>query len=257
MKICILTDASAIFSQATFTGHHHVKVISMAIQKVPTLMLVPPTREDILREFALLGLIYDHILVAVMSNALNPIAEIATQASMQYGGRAKVSVLDTQNTGAGLGLIVELAAQEVQAGKSIHEIEERIRAAIPHIYSLFCIPDFLHLAQTGYLSKSQANVGEMIGLLPIFMLEDGHLKPLEKVRTQRNLIESFQEFMSEYDNPKHIAIIKGPLNRLRIRPLRQYINELFPEMPFKEHMLNTPLTALFGNQAVGLVIADY
>jgi DegV family protein with EDD domain len=257
MKICILTDTTAIFSQATFTGHHLVKVIAMGIQTVPTVKLIPPTLDDFLREYAMLGRSYDHILVAVMSNVLNPIAEVATLAAIQHGGRASITVVETQNIGAGLGLIVELAAQEIQAGKSVSEIEQQIRAAIPHIYSLFCIPDFSHMAQIGYLSKSQANVGELIGLFPIFMLEEGRLSPLEKVRTQRHLIESFQEFISEYDNPGHIALLKGPLNRLRTRPLRQYVNELFPEMPYKEHTLNAPLTALFGNQAVGLVIADY
>jgi DegV family protein with EDD domain len=257
MKTCILTDSTAIFSQATFTGHYLVKVIPLGIQTTPTIKLIPPSLDDFIHEYEMLGRNYDHILVVVMSTALNPIAEVATQATLQHGGRISVTVMDTQNTGAGLGLIVELAAKEAQAGKSVQEIEQLIRAAIPHVYSLFCIPSFTHLAETGYLSKSQAKVGEMLGLFPIFMLEEGCLSPLEKVRTQRHLIESFQEFVEEYDNPKHISLLKGQLNRMRTRPFRQYVNELFPGTPFSEHALNAPLAVLFGSQATGLVIADY
>jgi DegV family protein with EDD domain len=255
-KICILTDSSATFNRMTFTGHDHVNVMQLDIQSKLSPKLVPPTVEDFIQEYSTWGRNFDHVLVVVMSGGLNPIAEVASEAVAQYGGRALVTVVDSLNTGAGLGLLVEMAAQAAASGQSAQEVERLLRASIPHIYTLFCIPGLDHLAAVGYLSKAQAMVGEMLGLYPIFVLEEGHLSPLEKVRTQRHLIESFQEFMEEFESPRQITLMKGQQNHLRTRPLRQYVSEFFPETPFSEHPLNASLTALLGPQTIGLSVME-
>ena len=255
-NVCILTDSSAIFSRATFTGHDQVKVMPFDAQFTASPKLVPPSVDDFIREYTVLGRTYSHILVVVMSTGLNPIARVAADAAIQFGGRTSVTVVDSLNAGAGLGLLIELAAQAVASGDSPQEVERIMRASIPHIYTLFCIPGLSHLASVGYLSTAQAVVGDMLGLLPIFMLEEGHLSPLEKVRTQRHLIESFQEFMDEFESPRAIALVKGAQNHMRTRPLRQYVSELFHDTPFSEHALNTPLTVLLGPQTIGLTVME-
>jgi DegV family protein with EDD domain len=255
-NVCILTDSSATFSRMAFTGHDHVKVMQFDVQSRPSPKLNPPSIDDFIREYSTWGRNFDHVLVVVMSGGLNPIAEVAAKAAVQYGGRTSVTVVDSLNTGAGLGLLVELAAQAAASGQSAQEIERLLRASIPHIYTLFCIPGLEHLAAVGYLSKAQSVVGEMLGLFPIFVLEEGHLSPLEKVRTQRHLIESFQEFMEEFESPRQITLMKGQQNHLRTRPLRQYVSELFPKTPFSEHPLNASLTTLLGPQTIGLSVME-
>ena len=122
---------------------------------------------------------------------------------------------------------------------------------------LFCIPELTYLANSGYLENSQALVGEMMGMLPIFVIEDGRLTPMEKVRTQRHLFEAFQEFMNEFDVPTHIALVRGVnRNAIRSRPMLQYIREAFPETPFSEHTTTPHLAALFGPQSTGLVVIE-
>jgi DegV family protein with EDD domain len=255
-SVCILTDSAATFSHATFKGQDHVRLIASDVGGMPSPGINPPAVDDFTHEFGLLGGDFAAILVTLTSKALSPIATVAAQAATQYSGRAFVQVIDSQNIGAGLGLLVELAAEAAGAGESAHAVERLMRATIPHIYSLFCIPQLDHLAGSGYLSQAQATVGQMLGLFPIFMLEEGQLVPLEKVRTQRHLIESFQEFLEEFSAPKHIALMKGAQTRLRTRPLRQYVSELFPETSFSEHPLNPTLTALFGGQTIGLALMD-
>jgi DegV family protein with EDD domain len=255
-NVCILTDSSAIFSRAAFTGHDRVKVMPFDAQLSPLPKLVPPPVDDFIREYEALGRVYSHILVVVMSAGLNPIANLAAEAAMQFGGSTSVTIIDSLNAGAGLGLLVELAAQAAASGSSPREIERIMRASAPHIYTLFCIPGLMHLASVGYLSAAQAVAGDMLGLLPIFMLEEGRLSPLEKVRTQRHLIESFQEFLEEFEAPRAVALVKGSQNHMRTRPLRQYVNEMFRDAPFSEHTLNAPLSALFGPQTIGLTVME-
>lgn len=255
-NVCILTDSSVLFNRMTFTGHDRVKVIPFDSQTATPARLSPPTVDDFIQEYTQLSNRYDHILAVVTSGGLNPIATVASEANLQYGGRGRVTVIDSLNTGAGLGLLIEQAALAAEARESAHEIERILRAAIPHIYTLLCLPGLSHLASVGYLSYAQAVVGDMLGIFPIFMLEEGRLSPLEKVRTQRHLIESFQEFMEEFESPQAVALIKGSQNQVRSRPLKQYVNEIFPAAPFSEHSLNEPLTRLFGPQAIGLTVME-
>jgi DegV family protein with EDD domain len=255
-NVCILTDSSATFSRNTFAGHDRVKVIPFKVQASASPSLMPPTVDEFLQGFTTLGRHFDHILVVIMSGGLTSAAAVAAEAAVQFGGRTSVTVVDSLNTGAGLGLLVELAAQAAAVGQSCAEIERALRASIPHTYTLFCIPGLAHLASVGYLSHAQAVVGEMLGLLPIFTLEEGHLSPLEKVRTQRHLIESFQEFVEEFESPRSIVLLKGQQNHLRTRPLREYVSEMFPETPFSEYALNAPLTALLGPQTIGLTVME-
>ena len=94
-------------------------------------------------------------------------------------------------------------------------------------------------------------------MLPIFAIEEGRLTPMEKVRTRRHLFESFLEFINEFDTPAHIALVRGAsYNTICTRPVRQYVQETFPDTPFSEHAIAPHLAALFGPQSTGLVIME-
>jgi DegV family protein with EDD domain len=189
--------------------------------------------------------------------ALGPAARCAAEAAAQRSNHTTIQVIDSQTTAIGLGLLAQMAAEAAADGASIHAIEQRVRAAIPRVYMLICIPQMSCLAQAGYLSRSQAVVGEMLGLLPIFALEDGRLTPMLKVRTQRHLLESFQEFIDEFTDPYHVALIQGPTQaRLHARTLHDYVAGSFPNAPFSVHPAGEFLAALFGAQCVALVVME-
>jgi DegV family protein with EDD domain len=267
--VCILTDSTAQFTRPNFPGHELVYIISFDVQPLtrsdgqrlslplPAKSLVTPAPAEFLRFFRQLSRQYDSILVVTLSAALNPAAQAAQEAAIQYSNHASVQVVDSQTTAVGLGLLVEAAAAAAAQGASFQEIEHWVRAAIARIYMLFCIPELTYLAGSGYLNYSQALVGEMMGLLPIFSLEEGRLTPMEKVRTQRHLFESFQEFLDEFENPSHIALLHSAGHpSLRTRPLRLYVQENFPLTPFSEHPISPHVAALFGPQSIGLVIME-
>jgi DegV family protein with EDD domain len=267
-NVCILTDSSVQFTRVNFPGHERVYVIPFTFldrphpeyesqPRSPTRQLVPPSAEEFIRFYAELSRTYETIFVITLSSLLNPTAGFALSASTQYSNHATIRVVDSQTTGIGLGLLVQAAAAAATAGATPAEIERRIRATIPRIYMILCIPELIYLAHSGFMDYSQALVGEMMGILPIFTMEEGRLTPTEKVRTQRHLFESFLLFLNEFDAPDHIAMTQGT-NRstLRNRPLRQYVQETFPDVPFSEHALSPHLAALFGPESTGLVIME-
>ena len=221
------------------------------------LRLIPPSTEEFIRFYTRLGREYDTVFVLTLSSLLYPTTRIALSAAVQHSNQAKIHVIDSQTTGIGLGLLVQAAAAAASAGVAPAEIERRMRTFIPRIYMLFCIPELTYLAQSGYLGYSQALVGEMMGMLPIFVMEEGRLTPMEKVRTQRHLFESFLEFINEFEAPAYIALERGTNHKtIRSRPVRQYVQHSYPNTPFSEHTISAPLATLFGPQSTGLVIMD-
>ncbi len=268
-NVCILTDSTVQFTHPNFSGHERVYVIPFGFQTGTqqgdesrprsglAQRLIPPSPQEFIRFYAQLSRAYDKIFVLTLSSLLNPTTRFALSASVQYSNHATINVIDSQTTGIGLGLLVQEAAAAAAAGAPPAEIERRLRVSIPRIYMLFCIPELTYLAHSGYMDYSQALVGELMGMLPIFAIEGGRLTPIEKVRTQRHLFESFQEFMNEFDAPAYIALARGAShNTNRTRHVRQYVQETFPNTPFSEHAIAPHLAALFGPQSTGLVIME-
>ena len=268
-NICILTDSTAQFSHPNYPGNDRVYIIPFELRSQVRLgheswsggdslqRLIPPSQMEFTQYYTRLSGKYDTILVLTLSEQLSPATSHALSASINYSNHAAVEVIDSQTIGLGLGFLIQAAAAAAAAGAPLAEVERQIRVSIPRIYMLFCIPELTYLANSGYLENSQALVGEMMGMLPIFVIEDGRLTPMEKVRTQRHLFEAFQEFMNEFDVPTHIALVRGVnRNAIRSRPMLQYIREAFPETPFSEHTTTPHLAALFGPQSTGLVVIE-
>ncbi len=264
-KVCILTDGTAQFTQPDYAGHELVQVVPFQMQAPlparstpkPTPRLSPPTARDFSNWYSLLGREFGKIMVLTLSSSLSEAGRNARQAAARCNGRLSIEVVDSQTTAVGLGLLVQLAAEAAQSGAGLAEIKSLIRFAVANIYTLICVPELSYLSAAGYLSPSQAIIGEMLGMKPIFVLEDGRLAPIGKVRTQRRLFESFLDFIEEFDKPWHIAFLKPSLaNPFRTRSMQQGVNDIFPQAPFSEHVIEPPFVALFGRQCMGLVVAE-
>jgi DegV family protein with EDD domain len=269
-NVCIITDSTAQFTQSNFPGHERVYVIPFGIQNsnyeegihLPggilfQKQLISPSPEEFVRLYARLSREYDSILVLTLSSFLTPIMKHALVAIDQYINCATVEVIDSQTTAIGLGMLVQVAASAASEGASLKEIYQRLRVSIPRIYMLFCIPELTYLARSGLMDYAQAVVAEMMGMLPIFTFEEGRLVPMEKVRTPRHLIEAFQDFMGEFDAPSRIALMYSSVRgSLRTSPLRQFVEETFPDVLFSEHHIQPHVATLFGPHSIGLVVME-
>jgi DegV family protein with EDD domain len=268
--ICILTDSTAQFTLANFPGHEHVYIIPFDFQNpahqegklLPADILlqgqlIPPSLQEFVRYYARLSRDYDSIVVLTLSSQLSPTMMHALSASDKYNNSTTVEVIDSQTTATGLGMLVQFAAGVASEGASLKEIVRQLRANIPHVYMLFCIPELTYLAHSGYMDYAQALVAEIMGMLPIFTFEDGRLVPLEQVRTPRHLLEAFQDFMGEFESPSQIALMRslgrgGP----HTSSLRQFVKETFPGTFFSEQTIQPHLAALFGPRSIGLTIME-
>jgi DegV family protein with EDD domain len=278
-SICILTDSSAQFPQLAFSGRNLVRIIPFDVElngilyeegkdlktsNLPATAnqslnphLRPPAQEKLRQLFVSLGQSYNEIIAILVSSQLSNLYTCAEEAVNDVNGRVSVQLIDSQSTSVGLGLLVQTAAEAAAKGISAFEIERTVRSLIPHIYAVFCTPGLSYLYHAGYIDQAQAAIGEMLGLLPIFALEEGKLTPLEKVRTHRNALDFFQEFLDEFDTLHHIALLQSVQpNQQDSRLLREHAEDYFHQIPFSEHTINLPLATLLGPRTMGLIVVE-
>lgn len=282
-SICILTDSSAQFPQLGFSGRNDVRIIPFSIAvngKVyeegqdlkatdlpPTAneqlhpRVIAPTSENFQDLYLTLNQRYQEIIAILSSSNLTQAFENAQKAAQATQGRVNVTVIDSQTTSVGLGLMVQAAAEAATEastrGLVAADIERMIRAMIPHTYMMICTPAMSYLNHAGLIDPSQAFVGEMLGLMPIFTLEEGQISAVEKVRNTRSLVDFMQEFICEFDDLLHIAFIQStpPLVH-EARLMREHAQTCFPQTPYSEHTINLPLAALIGPKSVGMVVTE-
>ncbi len=128
-----------------------------------------------------------------LSTTCNSAAVAAEQLSPEYPER-KIIVKDSLAASAGLGLLVKLAVDEKNAGKSIEEVSafvEDIRLRICH---WFTVEDLVYLKRGGRVSPTVAFVGNMLGIKPVLHVDDeGHLVNVTKVRGRKTSIAALAD----------------------------------------------------------------
>jgi len=275
---CILTDTSAQFTKPAFAGRDLVRVIplktclngkviendnfkvsSLPIVADDTLKprLLAPSVEEFQKIFTALTQNFDDVIVLLISSQLNEAFFNAEKAINLISGSSRIHLIDSLTVSAGLGMLTQQAVESASLQFPANEIEQHVRKLIPRIYSYFCTPSLSYLYHAGFIDQAQATVGEMLGLYPLYTLEEGKLSPVEKVKNFRIAMEYFQEFLDEFDSLGHIALIQGGAQTSQeTKLIRQYGEENFPGISISEHPLNLPLATLFGPRFWGLTVIE-
>lgn len=276
---CLLTDSTACFFRVSYPGQEHVFTIpwrleanghsiddspdSGALERHfstgpawPVTASAPPV-DAFQSMYHTLGQRYQNIIVMLSSARLSPAVEHASQAAEAPKSPAAIHVIDSQTSAVGLGFLVQTAAEALQRNLPAAAITRLIRGMTRQIYAVFCLPDLSYLARAGQLDPAQAAVGEMLGLLPLFTLESGRLIHTDKIRTPRQMVDIMFEFIAEFDNLRHLALIQGlPWFEQESRSIRERIHQNIRCVPFSEHKLPLALAATLGPRAIGLMAIE-
>ena len=253
MSLCILTNATALFPPTSSTSIGLIRSMPLEIDENGIIL---PGIEDFSRLYNDLEREFTTILVLTACDSVLPIARTAQLAAQSHGGTANIKILNTMQLGPGVGILAQLAARKAVAGASLSEVEEYIRSVNPHIFTLL-YPDRTPVCSDGENNNHKpAHSSDQMSTLPVYILDEGLLIPYKKVRTQRHLLESLQEFVGEFEKPQHLAYFHGKEATLHTRPLRETAGSLFPGTHYNDLDLNIELTALFGDHTVGLTVLE-
>ena len=275
----ILTDNAAQFTRPNFPGCRYVRILDEEIEHLSQkfdnirnvrvgdfpkhvntnnpMRLVLPTTEYISNQVLSLYQSYDDIFIALVSRNLHPSYDLFEGIINKIHGKAEIHLLDTQSIAVGEGQIVQIAADLLEKNLGGAVIEEKLREAIPHIYTLLCTPNFSYLNKSGFIDLGQAVSGEALGFLPVFTLEDGKLNPVEKVKNIRSVFDYFIEFIEEFEDICNISFIQpSSPSHNESKLIRQHVEEFFPKTQYSEHTINPFLASLIGPQGMGIVITE-
>ncbi len=277
MKVCILTDEIAQFMDLSFRGQEHVHLMPVTVNlpehleqsgekvrahQLPDTFpengkysLTLPGEKDFLRVFQHLLREYDEILVLLSAAWLTGTMRSAVKAANQTKASGKIELVDSEAVSVGLGMLVSVAAEMAADGQPAKVIKKEIMGIVPHIYSMFCLRSFSYLEPLGIIQKPQALVAEMLKVTQSFYGNQGRLIPVQKIRNSRHMIECVQEFVGEFGDPRHIALLQGgSYFQQEIRSLRDRISQDYPKAQITEHKVSLQLGYLIGPQSFGLFL---
>ncbi len=125
-------------------------------------------------------------------------ARLAVEELKDQFPEAKILVLDSLCFSLGEAMLVYYAAQNKAQGMGIDEnfrwCEEN-KGSIAH---WFTVADLYHLMRGGRCSATSAFLGSMLSIKPVLHVgADGHLEPMEKVRSMKKCLERMVEIMEE------------------------------------------------------------
>lgn len=110
----------------------------------------------------------------------------------------KVICVDTLGASMGEGLLVYLACQQRDKGKSIEEVAQWVEENRLRLAHWFTVDDLNHLKRGGRVSGAAAFFGTMLSIKPVLHVDDeGHLIPMEKVRGRRQSLDALVEHMAK------------------------------------------------------------
>ena len=151
-----------------------------------------------------------HDILAIMassecSGSYNTVLTEANDLMEQYPG-SKIYVLDTLLEAAGSGLLVSMAIDLKEEGKTLEEnagILER-RKTKCNVY--FIIDHLDYLVRGGRVSPLSGAVGSVLQIKPILHFEKGKIVPLMKCRGRKTAKKELLEVLSKKKLDKHYFI---------------------------------------------------
>ena len=161
----------------TLTFLEKLKVAS----ELPKTAAPPP--EDYLPLYRKLAGTGDTAIVITPSKEMSGTFRAAWVAKQEFP-KADIRVIDTRTVAGGLGSIVLQALAWVKAGWDADQVEQGINSMIGRERVYFLVDTLEYLQKGGRIGGAAALLGTMLQIKPILAIQDGQVKPFEKVRTR-------------------------------------------------------------------------
>ena len=108
-----------------------------------------------------------------------------------------VTVVDSRALGMAMGYAVLAGARLAAGGASAEEVADAVRATCAASTVVFYVDTLEYLRRGGRIGKAGALLGSALSIKPILGLRDGHIVPLERVRTSTRAIARLEELPVE------------------------------------------------------------
>jgi DegV family protein with EDD domain len=149
----------------------------------------------------------DGIVSIHLSAKLSGTCSSALQAKGMVVKECSVEVVDSETLSMALGLVVIAAAEAAKAGKSLDEVVEAAKQAMPKMHLLFLLDTLKYLLLGGRIGKAKALLGSVLNVKPMLTVKDGELVPAGQARTRAKGMDKLFEFVKEVADIQDLAVV--------------------------------------------------
>jgi len=122
-----------------------------------------------------------------ISSALSGTWESATLAAQDFP-HGTVRVGDSRSTAMGLGFAVLAAARRAREGGNAAQVQGAAVATVDGTRTLFYVDTLEYLRRGGRIGNASAFFATTLSVKPLLQMVEGHIVPLEKVRTSSRAV---------------------------------------------------------------------
>ena len=142
---------------------------------------------------------HDILVIMASSECSGSYSTVLTEAEdlMEDYPGSKIYVLDTYLEAIASGLLVYMAVDMKEEGKSLDEIAAVLEEKKKHIDVYFIVEHLDYLVRGGRLSPLSGAVGSMLQIKPILHFENGKIVPLMKCRGQKAAKKAILELLAK------------------------------------------------------------
>src|SRR3954464_3299518 len=153
-----------------------------------------PTADDFRAAYEQLLASAEAIVSVHSSGQLSRTVPAAAEAAEQLCATDRIHVVDSLSAGGGLGVIALAAARRAAAGESAEGVVATAEDARSEMKMWFAIDSLEFLRRGRRIGAASAWVGSALGGQPILTMEDGQMKPVERVRSAERALERLVDY---------------------------------------------------------------
>lgn len=142
---------------------------------------------------------------------------IADQVNEKYG--EKIHMFDSKLATAGLGYMVEKAAELANSGATFEQIMKLLEFYKSTIKENFSVTSLEFLMRGGRVSRSSAIIGGLLNIRPMLRVipENGKLEVIDKVRGDKNMLKKLLENLRPEVLNQPVFIVYGDSEEYAIK----------------------------------------
>lgn len=218
MPVAVVTDSTAHLPEG-FAERHHIRVVPLHVlidgvaaldgtdvgptalaealgqrRIVTTSRPTPAEFATVFRSALADGA--DGVVSVHLSRELSGTWEAAVLAAQEVGPDI-VRVVDSRTTAMGLGFATLHAAAAAADGADSAEVEAVAVRTAARSETLFVVETLEHLRRGGRIGPGAALLGTALAVKPVLRMDDGQIRPLEKVRTMNRAVARLVELAAE------------------------------------------------------------
>ncbi len=197
----------------------------------------------------------DEIVCLTVTSKQSAVYEAAMTGKQSFQGKCRVEVIDSQSVTMGLGLMAMLAAREARSGKTIDDVLEAVRSAIPRTHGMALLDTIKHALKGGRLGRGGGLLGSLVKVKPMLDIKDGWIRLSGATRTRSSGMDRLCQCVTKHLPIEDAAVVHSNAVR-EAESLAERIRSLSPQTRPVIAKLGSALGVHGGPQTLVVVVRE-